>query len=363
MMNITNVVYLAMLVVIHLFDGSIGMEVLANSNEKNDCYAFSRIEYYGDANELLSVNNEYIEAVSAYRELLLNQRAFGNMAGETRDARIYRTMHYNNTSSKFSIIDDHIDEYVPIEVTEPPDMSICTETCAELSANKGNNGYTVQFSHPTYDVPSEWSNEFRMSFFCVCVKMDNAELRNKINRTLSAAQIGWIGENLSHRTSSVGSMVLDSIDIGLQSDRYISIYTRIFLIDHRYWWIHNGVTVDVTIGERVFLDEILDANEECFEYLRSGEALVRCSIAGEYLEITENNRSGIFDYTDESIREMIEECSSEKATDINSLLTDANFYLEKDSLTIAFNQNSMGSEMLYSFDAKALEPYLKVDLW
>jgi len=286
-------------------------------------------------------------------------------------SEIYAPRHTDSTSNSSAqfpelmgvLLEDQTDNESTPAINLSKSHCVLSEKPSDSFPSANNQINTIRFTLPYHPNIESWPDSFRNSFYCINVTMNDIVMESKINEVLTNAQIGWISESVASNGGSGGHTELESIDITLYGDRFLSLYTRIHLVDNRYWLIQNGATVDLATGMRVFLNDIVDTSDAFLAFLKTGEPLLTYSVAGEYGEITDNNRSEIFNYDDDFLRKVVMACSSAMSGDIAELLVAATFYLENGRFTIAFNQTAMGSPMKFTFDAKMCQPFLKVDIW
>jgi len=99
--------------------------------------------------------------------------------------------------------------------------------------------------------------------------MNDLELQAKVNDTLQYAVLSLIRDEAPVTTSRLPN----AIAFSYHSPYYLSISSFLPNRDGRFffeWGIYDFITIDMQTGERIFLNDLIDVNEEFIRLLREG---------------------------------------------------------------------------------------------
>jgi hypothetical protein len=131
-------------------------------------------------------------------------------------------------------------------------------------------------------------------------------------------------------------------------------------------FINDYITIDLLTGQRVFLSDLVEINEEFIKYLQENTDKVKepphplwqgVPDLNEYSHIELLEELNKCSYTQEQV---IQNGYFSISDSIGSLLFRNSFFLRKGMLVIILEQ---GGESFITFDVDDLEPFLKVNKW
>ena len=219
-------------------------------------------------------------------------------------------------------------------------------------------GYQICYSRYMLD------NGYSFKNFQIC-GMKDKEMEKKVNESLNSCFY-----YLSDEWFGVGRTRLEKLIVHCQSARYLSVeyvWDYIPTVENGIYW-HLCVTVDIENGKVVYLDDLVDINEEFVALIRNGSILRVC----------ENN--DFLRLTAEEVTQITNERIAEKETDyIRSCLMQFTrgylyqnknfknyFYLEEDAICFK-DPDSLGSVWqgpdIIKIMTGDIKKFLKVQDW
>jgi len=261
-----------------------------------------------------------------------------------------------------------------------------------------NRYYAV---HRHYVVPAEFEylSEFEMRVAFV-EGMADLNLQQKINDTLQYSMLSWINEPIAPPPRSERSGIefpyVNNVVLHKLSNRYISIsssfdfYTyhhredadnNLYVAGHLGMTLYDFVTIDMQTGERVFLNDLIDVNDDFIHKLQTGQIARVTNI--ELAFDDESAWNWLSWSTFERLQELLDECSmtqqeinvlcsrdgeslwgfaSNIPTDISALIWRGNFYIAPGELRLWFgglSQTGLG----LTIDLDDIRDFLKVEAW
>lgn len=230
-------------------------------------------------------------------------------------------------------------------------MGCNTKVPQESQTVEGQDDYTIKvyIPEPVNADKYEFANLLGHNIGIVRVDdMENEELQKKINIILRNEALSWIVDKMLPTDNNIK---LPSILF--HSDRYLSVVNEYHYYYPRSYCIYDYITVDLTTGERVFLDDLVDVSDEFINYLRTDEKYEK-----------------EFTWTDfETTKEQLEQCSmtqqeimanSGTHTSLIYYYRDS-FYLKNGKLVI-MQEGRLEDEGI-EIDCNDIEQFLKVEPW
>lgn len=229
-----------------------------------------------------------------------------------------------------------------------------------VESTKTNNYYSVSFVDTSNIKDLVWHDE--LSFKIPQIKdmpEERLPFEDTINQNITKAMTSWIGGKIIN---------VDSVDLTItcHSTRYLSFVNSFIYESNRVDVINDYVTIDMLTGKRVYLNELVELNEDFVKYLQENSSKVK--------EPPQPLWQGISDLNEFSSSELLEElkkCSytQEELTQdgyysieesIGSLLFRNSFFLRDGMLVIILYQ---GGESFITLDVNDIEDFLKVNKW
>ncbi len=207
------------------------------------------------------------------------------------------------------------------------------------------------------------------------------ETHTKADSAILEAVTGWLNVVYTDEIDFSDSTYLD---IMCHSDKYLSFCNTFENSSPpcRYnLYQRDYITIDMTTGERVFLDDLVELNEDfikCLKYNKN--KLAKPGGMGRGISRTLDNN------TPEEILEKLQECTvtnedylnsgyicpilyngkepSDYTTKYTALLMKASFYLEEGRLIIVIPENILPTTLgIINISVDDIEPFLKVEKW
>ena len=224
-------------------------------------------------------------------------------------------------------------------------------------------------------IADDWYKQFRDSFVYVQIIFnsanDNNELTSRINDLLHSAQVDWIKAPVTQKGKP------DIPEIRCHSEQYLSLLTNIYYSnDLRISRFCEGITVDLNTGARVFLNDIVDVNNNFITLIKNGSAVIDVGDSQRWRWRSGEKASSEFynwllNIPDEELFRMLADCSismeqyfyKNNNADIDYYqLYKSSFYLENGKIVIILKEN-LDNETHLVLDINKMEDYLKVPKW
>ena len=234
-------------------------------------------------------------------------------------------------------------------------------------------GYQICYARYTLD------NGYSFKNFQVCGRKDRL-LEKKVNERLNSCF-----HILSDKWFGTDSIRLADLIIHCQTERYLSVeyvWDYYPAADNGIYW-HLCVTVDMQNGVVVYLDDLIDVNEEFAMLVKNGAVLRECEnndftgmTAAEVTQMTNEWISSketdyILDCFMQFTREYLygdfyRKAYGDRISDWETVLYENYFYLEEDALCFRDPRSLAGvwqGSDIFKIMTKDIETYLKVPNW
>ena len=189
-------------------------------------------------------------------------------------------------------------------------------------------------------------------------------LQQKINDSILFASLSWFGGEMLNSTSRYPTVCH-------LTSRYISIKnTYSFDSGRMNCTVEDYITIDLTTGERIFLNSIIDISDAFIMLLREPAIVQGSTDSQQFDGNPENLCKWLAEVPEEEIIRRLEECSKDQETvladgefpldhSINSVLFRNTFYFEQDKLVLLFGERFMR----VTLDMDVVKPFLLVNSW
>ncbi|WP_313585046.1 hypothetical protein [Lacrimispora sp.] len=229
-----------------------------------------------------------------------------------------------------------------------------------VESTKTDNYYSVSFVETSNIKDLVWHDE--LSFKIPQIKdmpEERLPFEDTINQNITKAMTSWIGGKIIN---------VDSVDLTItcHSNRYLSFVNSFIYESNHVDIINDYVTIDMLTGQRVYLNELVELNEDFVKYLQENSSKVKEPPQPLWQGIPDLN-----EYTSSELLEELKKCSytqEELIQDgyysleesIGSLLFRNSFFLRDGMLVIILDQ---GGESFITLDVNDIEDFLKVNKW
>lgn len=246
--------------------------------------------------------------------------------------------------------------------------------------NQTKNGQPVEETVIKRNTKSEYpysislvdTSEFRdlpwwdkLSFNVIQIRdmpKDKLSLENVMNENIKRAMTSWI-------RGKVINPALDSVqlEITCHSNRYLSFKNSFIYEGNHRDFIDNYVTIDMTTGQRVYLNDLLKVNKDFVKFLMENPGIIKMPDDQELWK-------GGVEVSDYSASELLEELNKCSYTDeqwiqngyypieesFGAFIRRNSFFLRDGMLVISLPK---GGERFMSLDVGDIKDFLKVDEW
>ena len=244
-----------------------------------------------------------------------------------------------------------------------------TDPSGQYNPDIGSNNYSIYYHKANIDgngknepAVEAWDGNYAY----VQIRSDNPVLEEKANEVLYESQVSWVYGAAENPEQEIPQ-------IRCHSGRYLSILMELhYFSPKRVWSFTEGVTIDMITGERVFLNDIIDVNDDFIADLKKYKGILWTSGEGRewkipFTEDSEGFQKWLSEMPDEKLLAMLNDCSKEIEEynydeSIGELLGKGTFFLENGTLVLIFKTYS-GDESRIALDIGQIEPYLKVPKW
>jgi len=228
----------------------------------------------------------------------------------------------------------------------------------------------------TYPLEKYWWNEIFSFYVPQITKMENIQLKEKINKTLTNELLNWIG---GYEALHADGLTLEVIFF---SNRYISIKQNLggaFPIteghDHRGHEARPYTTtiyinIDMQTGERVFLQDLIRINDDFFNLFWQGGIVFHFPYIDEFHKITnekvaemryEEIRRLLYQYNDQPVNLSFDKWAEGEAF---RFWDSPHFFLEHNKLIIVSRAARLGNlDVFYALSLDDIPEFLKVPRW
>lgn len=227
-------------------------------------------------------------------------------------------------------------------------------------STESNNYYSVSFIDTSNIKELVWRDE--LSFKILQIKdipNERVSHEDTINQNITKAMTSWIGGKILN---------VDSVDLAItcHSARYLSFVNSFRYESNHIDVINDYVTIDMLTGQRVFLSELVELNEDFAKYLQANSSKVKEPPHPIWQGMPDLN-----EYTSSELLEELNKCSFTQEElihngyysieeSIGSLLFRNSFFLRDGILVIILEQ---GGESFITLDVNDIEDFLKVNKW
>ncbi|PPK81376.1 hypothetical protein BXY41_104178 [Lacrimispora xylanisolvens] len=222
------------------------------------------------------------------------------------------------------------------------------------------NYYSISFVDTSNIKNLDWSD--KLSFEIPQIKDMSEErlpLEDAINQNIIKALTSWIGGEI---------FKVDSVDLTItcHSTRYLSFVNSFTYDSNHVDVINDYVTIDMLTGQRVYLNDLVEINEDFAKYLQENLSKVKEPPQPLWQGIPDLNKYTSFELMDELIKcsytqeELIQNGYYSIEESIGSLLFRNSFFLRDGMLVIIIYQ---GGESFVTLNVNDIEHYLKVNKW
>ena len=275
----------------------------------------------------------------------------------------------NNSDSKSQIPD----ETKPSEEVPPPEILEGPTVISEKKAS----GYTLQYVRYVLEKPDSVDG-YELTILQV-ENMCDEKLQERINASLFDAQVSWVKWEVLNSQGGFPQYVY------LKSRRYLSFMNNHYFIyyyppghykegDYISYSIMDFITIDLSIGERVFLNDLIDASDGFVNRIRQPGVILATSDADIHFD---NNAELLTEWVSEmadtELYARFIECSK-SMNEVASAQPDFperraialvdrdSFYVEKGKLVLVF----VGAHDLkhrITLEIDSIEDFLLVEKW
>lgn len=220
--------------------------------------------------------------------------------------------------------------------------------------------YSISFEDTSSIVDLPWANDLSFDIIRIHdMPEENATLQTIINTNIKIAMTSWINGKVLN-TDAV------NLSITCHSSRYLSFVNSFMYESRDIDVINDYITIDMLTGQRVYLNDLIEVNEEFVNYLRENASKIKAPPHPFWQGVPNLN-----EYSPSELLEELNRCSYTQEQliqngyfsiddSIGSLLFRNSFFLREGMLVITLEQ---GGESLITLDVDDIEPFLKVDKW
>lgn len=239
------------------------------------------------------------------------------------------------------------------------DITIDEETEAE---SEYNYSIAVVNTSALLNWPLPWKDEFSYNIIQIENMPDEfSSIQDTINDNLKEAMTSWV------RGQVTGAEEV-RLTVTCHSERYLSAYNEFVYISRRTDRFNDYVTIDMSSGQRVFLKDLVEINEEFAEFLRNNQDIIKEG-PNSFWQFPPDLKKR---YTTSELLEELNKCSYTQEEviqegyypvegSIGSLLFRNSFFVREGMLVITLYQG--GDERFVTLDVDDIEDFLKVDKW
>lgn len=222
------------------------------------------------------------------------------------------------------------------------------------------NYYSISFIDTSNIKNLAWCDELSFKIpQIIDMPEERLPLEDAINQNIIEALTSWIGGKILN---------VDSVDLTItcHSTRYLSFVNSFTYESDRIDIINDYVTIDMLTGQRVYLNELVEINEDFAKFLQENPSKVKEPPQPLWQGIPDLNK-----YTSFELMEELKKCSYKQEKliqngyysldeSIGSLLFRNSFFLRDGMLVIILYQ---GGESFMTFNVNDIEDFLKVNKW
>lgn len=238
-----------------------------------------------------------------------------------------------------------------------------TSCSAEKNAESDKNvkqelmgEYTISFRNtPMRHDNLKWKNN--ISYRIVELRhMSDSSLEDAINKSIEEAMTSWISGFVLNADSA-------NLEIYCHSSRYLSFLSSLLYKSKRLDYIHDYITIDLTTGKRVMLDDLIEINEEFVKYIQKNKIVKQSRSEIRYGGDSEELWETLNEYTTDELLDELKKCSKtqQQLIEEGGSLRDwrNSFYLKENQLVIVISY--LGGEQHFTFDIDDISDFLKVE--
>ncbi|MDL2302212.1 hypothetical protein LJC58_07650 [Lachnospiraceae bacterium OttesenSCG-928-D06] len=245
-----------------------------------------------------------------------------------------------------------------------------TDEVSKITPTAGNSGevekntdvqdyYSIIFVNTSKIKDLLWSEEFSFDIIQIeDMSKETASLEDTINTNIKEAMTSWIEGKIFN---------VDSVDLTItcHSSRYLSFVNSFVYESNQVDVINDYVTIDILTGQRVYLCDLVEINEEFVTYLQENPDKIKTppQPLWQGIDLSEYSPSELLEALDKcsyTQEELIRNGYYSIEESIGSLLFRNSFFLRNGKLVITIEQ---GGESFITLDVEDIEDFLKVDKW
>ena len=236
-------------------------------------------------------------------------------------------------------------------------ISCSSNTSNDQEINDINYSISFKNTSELYGLP--W-NADDFAFNIIRVKdMINFDFQNTVNDNIEMAMTSWVGGRVVHADRV-------NLSITCHSSRYLSFINSFIYESRRVDVINDFITIDMQTGQRVFLNDLIEINEEFARFLQVNQHKIKTppepmwqAPPDLFLFSTSELLEELYkcSYTEE---QWIEDGYYSLDDSIGSLIFKNSFFLREGQLVITIEK---GGEGYITLDIADIDRFLKVEPW
>ncbi|MDR2888966.1 MAG: hypothetical protein LBV33_03890 [Lachnospiraceae bacterium] len=230
----------------------------------------------------------------------------------------------------------------------------------------GNNNYSITFADTTYMTDLsylQWPENFSFSIIEIAdMPRDKWWLADKINENIKQAMTSWVRGKVIYPDEF-------ELSINCHTARYFSFVNAFNYYYPRAEVINDFITIDMITGERVFLNDLIEINDEFVSFLKNNQD----KLSGPDYQTWTPGPADLNSYTNAELLEELHQCSltQEQVIEngygsieetIGPLIFRKSFFLREGMLVIVFGDSGGGGSYI-TLDVNDIEQFLKVEKW
>ena len=236
-------------------------------------------------------------------------------------------------------------------------ISCSSNTSNDQEINDINYSISFKNTSELYGLP--W-NADDFAFNIIRVKdMINLDFQNMVNDNIEMAMTSWVGGRVEHSDRV-------NLSITCHSSRYLSFINSYIYESQRVDVINDFITMDMQTGQRVFLNDLIEINEEFARYLQVNQYKIK-----EPPEPMWQTPPDLFLFSTSELLEELYKCSYTEEQwiedgycslddSIGSLIFKNSFFVREGQLVITIEK---GGEKYITLDIADIDRFLKVEPW
>ena len=255
--------------------------------------------------------------------------------------------------------------WVILNVSPPAQIEFGSSHTSESPMDMAEQNDKYGISILPYTLAGEHRGQDDFEMYIVQVHgMCDEQLQSRINEALISASTSWID----------GSMLGGEAALPIiyhQSSRYLSIRNIFeFEMSRIYAFVCDYITIDISTGTRVFLNDLVNTNDEFIELIRQPGIALASENTMQFDGNAENLWKWLAEMPVSEIERRLADCSRDQQAiidesnfsldgSIGSVLFRDNFYIEQDKLILVFG----GWDLRVTLALESIEQFLLVEKW